>query len=138
MQPKEYLELADKLITINKPAHLRSCISRAYYSTFHTSIQTLRALGFTISDTCAHGEPIRLLSYSKQTKPVSSKMFDLQGWRVKADYRLDRTDVETVQTAELRLSEAKKIVAGIEDCLKSPQKEEVTKEIGETLKKLNP
>ena len=48
MDPRDFLDVADDLITGDKEAEWRSAVSRAYFASFHTAQRLLKKCGFVV------------------------------------------------------------------------------------------
>lgn len=48
MEPREFQILASELVSRNRPADIRTAISRAYYAVFNVGVEVLKEFGFTI------------------------------------------------------------------------------------------
>lgn len=102
MDAREFLTIAGELARRPDAAAQRTAISRAYYAAFNTGAQFLRSCGFRIGKgAAAHGEVYRCLSFSGHTElaRAGSDLNDLHSLRNRADYQLDRTDVERPKVA---------------------------------------
>jgi hypothetical protein len=99
MNPREYQALAERWVSGLSPsgAECRAAISRAYYAAFNVGAEFLRAMGFRIArGGAAHGEVRLCLSNGgdPDVAGAASVLGDLHSDRNRADYHLDRTDVD--------------------------------------------
>lgn len=105
MDPREFLNLATELVVVRKAgaAHFRGAIGRAYYATLNRVTQILGDLGFPAAvGPQVHGNAVRLLQQSGDNalQIVGGLLSDLHGDRIKADYDLERKDVEKMTAAQ--------------------------------------
>lgn len=119
MNPREFQRLAQQLVLNPLPAELRTAVSRAYYATFHISDETLRQWGFWISrGPAGHGEVRSHFGNSgdRDLTRVGSQLNDLHSARIRADYRLDRSDVEDHKTVQVLVDLARRMIQEVEGC----------------------
>lgn len=109
MKPIEFLEFAEKIFT-DGPSGARSATSRSYYSMFHTAREILDENSVLPVDR-NHGSVMHVLSRSgiESAMDAHSLLSDLQGDRVKADYRIDNTAFDDSQVAESNIASAREI-----------------------------
>ena len=90
MNADEFLRFAGVLVArySNDEAALRTAISRAYYGAYHVGVELL---GRACTEHLDHGSVRRLLKESgiPSAQRAGLHLDDLQGSRVKADYRLE-------------------------------------------------
>src|SRR5687767_5406019 len=90
MNADEFLRIAGVLVAkySNDEAALRTAISRAYYGAYHVAVDLLSR---ACTEHLDHGSVRRLLKESglSLAQRAGRHLDDLQGSRVKADYRLD-------------------------------------------------
>lgn len=100
--PADLLRLAGRLATASSAdkAQFRASISRAYYSAFHAAAEFLTSLGLRPGRN--HGELQRLLLESgvPEVQVVGRRLTDLHSFRIKADYDLGTSAVETRTQAQ--------------------------------------
>jgi uncharacterized protein (UPF0332 family) len=128
MNPREFHVLADNLASGATPAEYRSAISRAYYAAFHVGVETLVALGFRVSRGGAgHGEVARCFDNSviPETINAARELSNLHRLRIRADYHLDRVDVETASVAMSAVLQSQSIIATFDRILASPQRPQI-------------
>jgi hypothetical protein len=119
MDPRDFLTLAENLIVIKnaRAAHFRAAIGRAYYATFNLASQALVELGFPPAGSShGHMHVIRLLQQCGDAalECAGGLLGDLQGSRLKADYELQRVDVEKIKAAQAAVETAYLIFGEIE------------------------
>jgi len=117
MNPRDFFVVAKKLSDINDPAHCRSAISRAYYAVYNQAVGILEQWGFEIErGPSGHKEVQYRLLYSndKGAQVIRRQLMDLEGDRVKADYRLDQAAIEGQQTAQSKVLQVEKMMAELE------------------------
>lgn len=139
MNPREFQELAERLVLVERPAEIRTAISRAYYSVYNFVVEILKEIGFEVSEgPGGHGEAVQKLSNcgSVRVERVGSQLSDLRSKRIKADYRLDRRDVEMTKTAKAIVMQAGKMIKELDECRTGPDREEIIKGINEYISKL--
>jgi hypothetical protein len=125
MDPREFHRLAVRLSTGSTPAEFRSAIGRAYYSLFNLGAQHLRSMGFSIGKgAAAHGEVRRCLMNSGDplVSEVGSDLDDLHSRRNRADYQLDRTDVERPNMAAATVTEVARMIRTLDTAFRGPQR----------------
>ena len=123
---KELLELAKKIEQINEQqsdlntyeAMLRSCISRAYYASYHVAAQYLqdeKEYDLKGSNEGSHWKVIDLLQKDKDSKIryVGKSLLDLRNARTRADYRLSCRELKTIKLVTNEAREALRISYGI-------------------------
>ncbi len=115
MTGHEFIALAGRLATSNDEAALRSAVSRAYYGAFHLAIAFLAELD---CPTNGHGEPPRRLSESgnENARLAGQLLNELQGARVKADYKLNDHRVAAIEFARHQVEVAYSIRDELEKC----------------------
>jgi uncharacterized protein (UPF0332 family) len=125
MDPRDFRELADRLAGGASPAEYRSAISRAYYAAFHVGIETLHALGFRVSRGAAgHGEVARCFDNCANQEAVNAarSLSNLHTLRIRADYQLDRLDVESAAVAVKAVKQAQSVIDAFDRILTGPQR----------------
>lgn len=140
MNPREFQELAKKLVSGNTPAELRTAVSRAYYSVFNVGIELLKGMGFRISEgSSGHGELEYRLSNSKHSdiERVGSQLGDLRSRRIHADYRLEKREVESMKTARALVQQASAMIIILDKCRIGPDRERVIEGIREYIETIN-
>ena len=101
------------------PAEFRTAISRSYYAVFHLGLDLLGSMGFSIPQNAeAHKEVYRHLNNSGDTDliKVAAKIDDLRTKRIHADYRLNRSDVESKENAKMFVYSAERIIETMRKC----------------------
>lgn len=119
MNPRDFNLVAFKLANGKIKAEFRSSISRAYYAAHNVGVEFIRHIGFELSTLHeAHQKVIDRLSNSKdiELQKVGSQLSSLRGDRIKADYRLDNTDIETQKKAKLAVSQASRLIDALDTC----------------------
>jgi len=132
MDPREFQTLASTLVNGKTPAEIRTAISRAYYATHNVGVEFLSALGFIIPQNASgHAGVWDRLSNSgdKEIMYVGSKLQTLHGMRLRADYRLDKKEVENQKTAQGVVQDAKKMIDTLDINFSEQKKTEITKAI---------
>lgn len=125
MDPRDFQALASRLASAGSPAELRSGVSRSYYAVFNVGAETLRTLGVFIGKgAAAHGEVQKCLSNAGDVaiSAVASDLDALHSRRNRADYQLDRTDVEHVQTVQAVVAQAGKMIEILDSTFRGPQR----------------
>jgi len=128
MNPRDFYALADELAKANSPAKRRSAISRAYYSAFHVGVDALRSLGFTVSKGAAgHGEVVRCLvnSGDSPTSTAALRLSDLHSVRNRADYQLERVDVEQSSNTRAAVDQARVIIETFDRVAIAPNRSQI-------------
>ena len=133
MEPKKFLELAQALaFEPPQPAKLRTATSRAYYSAYNVSVETLESLGAQINKgPGGHGQVQRFLGNSKneELQRISSDLGTLHSGRIAADYRLTEKRAENPNNVKLFVQHAKKVIDTLERCCTGPNKQAIIKAI---------
>ncbi len=140
MNPREFQELAKKLVSGNTPAEFRTAVSRAYYSVFNVGVELLKGMGFRISEgPGGHGELEYRLSNSNHSdiERVASQLGDLRSRRIHADYRLERREVESMRNARAIVQQASTMIIILDKCRTGPDRERVIEGIREYIEKIN-
>lgn len=125
MNPREFTNLAARLAAGVTPAESRTAISRAYYAVFNVGAEALRGMGFTTGKgAAAHGEIQKCLGNSGDPAiaTVASKLNDLHASRNRADYQLDRTDVEKSVNARAAVMRAEEMIQTLDAAFGGPQR----------------
>lgn len=103
MDASEFLGTArDLLSSAKREGDLRSCISRAYYSVYHTAFAAIREgvnrglrlrAGISSKKGIGHEELIRCLKNANnvEVQEAGDELFNLKAARVRADYNLRRS-----------------------------------------------
>jgi hypothetical protein len=102
MDPRDFHRLAVHLSTGAASAEYRSSISRSYYALFNVGAEHLRTIGFSIGrGAAAHGEVHHCLANSGDASllAVAAELSILHSKRNRADYQLDKRDVESSSAA---------------------------------------
>jgi len=139
MNPREFQTLAAKLASGRSPSEIRTAISRAYYSAFNVGVELLEGIGLGVSKgSSSHGEVERKLSNSANidVEKVGSQLSDLRSQRIRADYRLDKKEVENHKNALALVQQAHKMIQTLDTCFAGPHRGEITRAIREYLEKI--
>lgn len=122
MNGEDFITFAGRIAVTAKggAADHRSAVSRAYYGAFHVAIEFLRATGARNLPS-EHGEIQRMLFRTGNANAQTASQFlsDLQSHRVRADYRLDVTAVETPAFARQCVEQARDIQSELKTALAS-------------------
>jgi hypothetical protein len=127
MNPRDYQAFAERLMTAPAPsaAECRAAISRAYYACFNVGAEALRGSGLAIGRGAgAHGEVRHCLSNcgDRSVAVASSQLADLHTDRNRADYQLDRIDVERRRDAQAVVQKAAAVILAIDIAFNGPGK----------------
>jgi hypothetical protein len=120
---RAFLTQAERLVTSPHAADCRTAISRAFYAVFHVAAAHLRQTGFPIGrGAAAHGEVLRCPANSGEpsVSDVASELSDLHSARNRADYQLDRLDVEQPETARPFVDMADVIIKDLDVAFRGP------------------
>jgi len=82
-------------------------------------------MGFRVSKgAAAHGEIYKCLSNSgdQEVADVASELNDLHSYRIRADYQMDRTDVERPVLASDVVNTATELIAAIDAAFGGPRR----------------
>jgi uncharacterized protein (UPF0332 family) len=115
--PSDILKLAGRLAlaTSADAARFRASISRAYYSAFHATGDYLTSIAIHVGHN--HGELQRslLVSGVAAAQLAGRRLTDLHSFRIKADYDLRSSVIETRALAQECVERAADILAIIVD-----------------------
>jgi hypothetical protein len=104
-------------------ADCRAAVGRAYYAVFNVGAEHLRRGGISISrGGAAHGE-VRQCLANAGDHAVAGAAFDLREMhtvRIRADYQLDRTDVETQANVRPWVTRAGEMIAVLDAAFLGP------------------
>ena len=108
MNPRDFLDVANDLLSVTREGHWRSAVSRAYYAAFHVARQLLERCGFSVPHgDQAHGYVWLRLANCGHTNLVKAggELKDLRSDRNMADYAVaipfqEADAVLDVQTAD--------------------------------------
>lgn len=139
MDPRDFQTLAAKLASGKSTSEIRTAISRAYYSVFNVGVELLKGIGLGVSEgPSGHGEVEHRLSNSANmdVEKVGSQLSDLRSRRIRADYRLDKKEIENQKNAQALAQQARKMIQTLDTCFTGPHREEIVSAIGEYLQKV--
>jgi len=128
MDPREFHRLAAQLVGGTSPAEFRTAVSRAYHAAYNVAVQILEEMGFRVSrGPAGHGEVQNRLSNcgDGEVIRVGSQLAGLHSKRIQADYRLDRTDVESVKTVRALVEQAKRMIQTLDECRSEPRRTQI-------------
>ncbi len=132
MNPREFHKLATELVRGSRPVDYRTAISRAYYAVYNVCGDVLESMGFRVSKGPAgHGE-VQVKFHNcgvPEVIRVASQLSDLQGQRIKADYRMNERIVESEATAKTLVEQAGRMLNILQQCLCEPKRSEIKKAI---------
>lgn len=133
MDSRQFQFLASRLAEHGAyPAEFRTAISRSYYAVFHLGLDLLGGMGFSIpQNPNAHEEVYRHLNNSSDMDlvKVAVKMGDLRTKRIHADYRLNRSDVESKENAKMFVQSAERIIETMKKCLQGKNRTQIIRNI---------
>ncbi len=113
MNPRDFHELATELVNSDDVAKIRTAISRTYYAVYNTGFEVLTGMGFSpYAGPSGHKDVQNHLNNSGDEKLVmaSCQLDNLFSKRIRADYKLDKKDVENRKTANGLVQEASSII----------------------------
>jgi uncharacterized protein (UPF0332 family) len=125
MNPRDFQVLASSLAAGGTPAASRAAISRAYYAAFNVGAELLRGMRFSLGrGAAAHGEVQRCLANSGDVEvaAAASELHSLHSQRIRADYQMDRTDVENRRIAVDVARQAGSIIRILDDAFGGPDR----------------
>ena len=96
MDPRSFQTLAVQLAG-GDAAHRRTALSRSYYALFNTAAAHLKSMGFRVGrGAAAHGEVQHCLANcgDAEVVAISAELNELHRVRNRADYQIDRADIE--------------------------------------------
>jgi uncharacterized protein (UPF0332 family) len=128
MEPRDFLTLAEKLVLDKHAAaaHFRSASGRAYYAAFHQVSKVLGDLGFPPAESAkGHFQAVQLLQRSgdEELETAGGLLGDLYTLRRRADYELQRTDVEKLSSAQKAVETALSIFQDLDSFLADRSRE---------------
>lgn len=134
MTGHDFIALAGRLAASNDEAALRSAVSRAYYGAFHLAIAFLAELD---CPTNGHGEPPRRLSEpgNENARLAGQLLIELQGARVKADYKLNDRRLAAIEFARHHVEIAHSIRGELDKCVGEDVRTAIKTEIARFLHK---
>ena len=116
MRATDFLEIADALRFIERPAARRSAVSRAYYAVFHLATQVQRRLGARRSS--SHDVVGLRFQASPEgaVRAIGDAFLGLEAQRLESDCRLrSPSTVEDGDTVTAIVDEARQLCAVLED-----------------------
>ena len=140
MNPRDFSHLAERLVNGRSPAELRTAISRAYYAVYLVAVEHLEGMNFRINkDPAGHGEVQHHINNSgnMDLQHVSSQPGELQGKRIRADYQLDRRDVENPKTALSLVIQATQMITTLDRCCTGQQRSQIIEGINDWKRKIS-
>ncbi len=120
------------------PAWCRTAIGRAYYATLIVTVESLEGAGVKVaSGPNKHIDASRFLHQSgdSQLRTAASTLDTLKTERHRADYEMNRSDVETISHARRAVQDAKDILAWLDAFVKDPARMAAAKASIESYKK---
>lgn len=138
MNPREFYDLAGRLVRINSRAEIRSAISRAYYAAFHVGREVLGGMDPKWKS-LRHEELPTYLQYSldPEFEKLASQMNDFRQARNRADYNLDDPKAEDKNWATLLFLQAEHIMKTLEDRGKGPNRKRIMDALRDYERKIN-
>jgi uncharacterized protein (UPF0332 family) len=121
MNVRDFLNVAQNLLSEPTEAAWRSAVSRAYYAAFHVARELLEALGFACPKAeRAHAYLWRRLSNcgEPQVQNAGRELNDLRGDRNQADYEVHRSLPKKI--AEGQVLMARRIIDLLDGATKEP------------------
>jgi hypothetical protein len=141
MNPRDFCQLAERLVDGGSPAELRTAISCAYYTAYLVAVEILEGMAFRINKgPGGHGDVQHHLNNSGDVdlEHVSSQLGDLQSKRIRADYQLDRPDVENPKTAHAIVIQASQMIETLDRCCSGERRPQIIQGITDWKKKISP
>lgn len=128
MDPHDFHSLAERLAGGATAAEYRTAVSRAYYAAFNVGAAHLRNLGFVIGrGAAAHSEVQRCLANAGDpaVAAAASDLGDLHSSRNRADYQLDRVDVEKAANASAVVALAADLIRTLDEAFQGPRRQQL-------------
>jgi hypothetical protein len=141
MNPRDLCQLATRLVDGGSPAELRTAISRAYYAVYLVAVEHLEGMNFRISKgPGGHGEVQHHLNNSGDAdlQHISSQLGDPHGRRIRADYHLDRRDVENPKTARALVIQALQMIETLDRSCSGERRIQIIQGITDWKRKISP
>lgn len=138
MNPREFYDLAGRLVKINSRAEIRSAISRAYYAAFHVGLQVLGGMDPKWK-TLNHDKLPAYLDHSDdpEFKEIASQMNDFRQARNRADYNLDDPKAEDKNQATLLFLQAEHIMKTLEERGRGPNRKRIVDALKDYERRIN-
>src|SRR5438132_1043588 len=108
MNSRDFLTLAQRLVSEAAEVSWRSAVSRAYYAAFHVARELLEDMGFAVPRADrAHAYLWRRLSNCGDVKAQAAghQLNDLRGDRNEADYDLGLSLAQKVASGQVRAAQ---------------------------------
>ena len=126
MDPRAFLALAKRLQDAEKnPEGRRSTISRAYYAAFIVTSDFFKAIGCKVPEgPQSHELVYNFLNNCGDAVLVKagSKLNDLRGERINADYKLHKKNVENEIIVQALVLTADEVIKTLDDCKNGAEK----------------
>ncbi len=127
MDARDYLRLAEKLVTGSTEAEWRSAVSRAYYAAFHVARRLLLSCGLKVPRLDrVHAYLWRRLANcgDVEVRDAGNVLNFLRGERNNADYDFDQPLDQG--GAATRVQRARNVILALEKAAKEPLKTQIT------------
>ncbi len=113
MEPREFFFIAKDLLRTPKPSYCRTAINRSYYAAYNVAVGLLERSGVMVRKSgVGHGEVAKYLRNCGliDIEDAQTKLTNLAGQRIKADYRLNDNFAEKAKNAEKAVRTAESIL----------------------------
>lgn len=113
MDPKDFLTIAKDLLKKDEVVNYRTAFNRSYYAAYNMAVILLKKSGVNILENATgHGQVNKYLGNCgiSDLKEAQSKLTNLNGDRIRADYRLKNKTVEKKTNAFKAVSNAESII----------------------------
>jgi len=131
MNPRDFLALAVRLAQ-GPTAEIRTSIGRSYYAAFNAGAEILRSLGFRVGrGAAAHGEVMHCFANcgDQAVATVADNLSLLHTLRNRADYQMDKVDVERRETALEAATRAALAIQLLDTAFTGPQRDALRQSI---------
>lgn len=145
MQPRDFLDLANTLVSGGSPVECRTAISRSYYAVFLAGRELLKSWGFTFHEGGPKGGTDHWLvtkrlqfCYENDLSIAASKLIGLRSQRNDADYLLDDAAVESPRTAQATVAIAHNLMSVLDEASTSGPTEKLLNAIRDWERTVDP
>jgi uncharacterized protein (UPF0332 family) len=141
VNPRDFQTLAENLVKEPGAAQNRAAIGRSYYAVFNVAAGLLRGANFKIlENAAAHLEVTRLLKASENddVKRAGRQIGEMRSVRNKADYEMDRQDVERDATAATLVAAGRRCIEVLDAAFSGSDRGSIVAAMQAWLKRIAP
>ena len=140
MDPRDFLELAQRLSRNENEASLRTAVSRSYYALHNRMSNFLSCEGFQLDEDYKRHKQVYQWLHNcgiEDIESVASDLDDLRGERNRADYEMNATIADNINNVILLCQKANIAFDTFENCISSRKKRsKISKGINNYLRKI--